>query len=311
MSWIQYRVIFRALSPVHIGSHKLGYIERTRYYIPGKNIWAAFTENITRTGAATDTNAYKAIGDALKKNLLISYFFPATEKDIANPLLPRYTPLLPHYTPEDGLKYGSYTAAQFEKIFITSYGQTAILPHSNTAEDNSLHESECIQHIVTIKEENLPVYFVGYIFIRENAMLSEQKLGWDDGDISIKNICSEIFIGGDRRYGWGHLQLESGKISDNTLFLLPVTTVGVPVTVKIPANNSLPAHCLFSDSDTIFKGDIQPLVGEEYDFNNNKGYGQNITKGIVHWVPGTIVTKPETAFSMNHWGILSPLKKQQ
>ncbi len=82
MSWKAYRLVYQAKSPIHIGWHTLGYIKLTRYYIPGKNMWASFTENLTRAGNKKDIAEYKKIGNILKNNILISYFYPALDPDL-------------------------------------------------------------------------------------------------------------------------------------------------------------------------------------------------------------------------------------
>jgi len=89
MSWNVYRLVYQAISPIHIGWHTLGYIKLTRHYIPGKNIWGAMTANLTRTYGAKGVDEYKKFGDLLKTKILTSYFYPALDPD---------KPLLPHFT---------------------------------------------------------------------------------------------------------------------------------------------------------------------------------------------------------------------
>ena len=250
MKWTAYRLVYQAKSPIHIGWHTLGYIKLTRYYITGKSMWGAMTANLARVlpiNKKLDEH-YKEIGNILmNRDILVSYFYPALDPDM--PLLPRFT--------QDGLKYGECTASEFERLFIKSYGQTAVLPESNTAEDETLHESE---YIASIVEDNKPVCFVGYVFINDDAKnVDDRTIGWDDKDIRLKDIVKEIFVGGDRKYGWGRLALDSFTTA-NDMFDFKVDKFPE---ITIPAGKPIPAHLVIND-DLKLKGDIEPLVGREW-----------------------------------------------
>jgi len=41
MTWQLFQVTYELHSPLHIGYHKIGNLQRTRYYIPARNLWAA------------------------------------------------------------------------------------------------------------------------------------------------------------------------------------------------------------------------------------------------------------------------------
>jgi len=288
MGWNLYRLVYQAKSPVHIGWHTLGYIKLTRYYITGKAIWGAFTANLTRAGEEKNIEAYYKYGELLKEDVLLSYFYPAIDPDI--PLLPKFTDV--------GLKYGDYTESEFESLFIKSYGQTAVLPDSNTAEDESLHESEFIAPCVG--EEQSPVYFVGYILIKDGAKTKDnESVGWDSEDIKLKPILSEIFVGGDRKYGWGRLKLNSST-PDSDIFGFKIKST---LEVEIQSGKPIPAH-LVINNDLKLKGDIEPLVGREWGESNKKvGAGQKITNAEICWIPGSILMS-EQKLMLNEYGLL-------
>ena len=231
MGWKAYRLIYQAKSPIHIGWHTLGYIKLTRYYITGKNIWGAMTANIVRTLYGHED--YQGVGELLKKDLLVSYFYPAI--DFQNPLLPKFQ--------NDGLHYGKYPASDFERLFIQSYGQTAVLPESNTAEDQSLHESDFISHYIEGEDtkKHQKVYFVGYIFIHDKVQYKGQLLTWEN----IARAITEIFVGGDRKYGWGRLLLETVKpeeVTDCKIFGNQLEPKDEGLYIKIAKDNHIPAH---------------------------------------------------------------------
>ena len=297
MGWKAYRLVYQAKSPIHIGWHTLGYIKLTRYYVTGKAMWGAVTANLTRVyGKENESGEYKVFGELLRTNVLLSYFYPALDPDI--PLLPKFT--------ADGLKYGGCTEAEFESLFIKSYGQTAVLPDSNTAEDESLHESEFIAPCVG--EEQSPVYFVGYIFIKDGARTeANQLVGWDSGNIQLKGALSEIFIGGDRKYGWGRLLLDDRKVKvvrDKFFdYLLELDTDRPEITV--PSKKPIPAHVAIINN-LKFKGDIEPVVSREFAAENKMGFGRKLVHSGVFWVPGTIILfeyKPKP-LSLCEYGIM-------
>ncbi len=282
MNWKAYKLIYTAKSPVHIGWHTLGYIALTRYYIPGKNMWAAFTENLTRAGKVSGDIAgmYKETGESVKKNLITSYFYPSIE---GKPLLPMFT--------GQGLKMGDYEVAEFEGLFIKSFGQTAVLPQSNTAEDESLHESEFISPCAA---DGKQVSFAGYVFVNKAGL----GRGWED----VKDIVREISVGGERKYGWGRLVLESCNEETATFFNLGVdlSDAAAPK-VTIPANSHIPAH-IAADCGLRLKGDMEPLVGREW---GTAGSGREISRNIkVCWVPGSVLME-EAKLKISDYGILS------
>ncbi len=329
--WAAYKLIYKAISPIHIGWHTLGYIKLTRYYIPGRNIWAAFTENTVHSlqiDSEEINNIYIEVGDLFKKDILTSYFYPCIERK--NPLLSSFS--------KEGFKMGNLTKSEFENKFIKSYGQTAIVPESNTAEDESLHESEYISPTIDDDGKIKQVFFIGYVFLRnEKICLQPYKpynkvIGWDSGDIKLKDAIDELFVGGDRKYGWGRLCLEKPeKIEDgNTIFenenngyKIILDNEKYPI-IEINNNNcNIPAHLPFSSSVKL-KGDLEPLIGREYEVgkdsnhknSNRLGSGQKINSFIendkVFWVPGSsIVTeKSPIKLQISEYGILREINEK-
>lgn len=321
MSWNVYRLVYQAMSPIHIGWHTLGYIKLTRHYIPGKNIWGAMTANLTRTYGSKGIDGYKEFGDLLKTKILTSYFYPALDPD---------KPLLPHFT-KQGLCYGihaaedctakndNYIAGEFERLFIGSFGQTAILPQSNTAEDESLHESEYISPCINEKENRKPVFFVGYICIKKNIALKDgRKVGLTTGDVCLMPAIQELFVGGDLKYGWGHLKLQNSPEDEGCqkkMFGYEfVSNCNSPPCIEIPKGSTLPAH-LKVESGLKIKGDIEPLVGRQWGTVRDRegkeisGAGREISSTGVCWMPGSIMEemeekKPQT-LRIGEFGILT------
>ncbi len=294
MKWKALRLVYQAKSPIHIGWHTLGYIKLTRHYIPGRTMWGAITANMTKTYGKEGVDDYNVFGEIFKTKILTSYFYPALNPD---------APLLPCYT-EQGLMYGMRghdcrTKADFEKCFINSFGQTAVLPQSNTAEDESLHESEYISP--NINEEGVckPVFFTGYLFIGDDAQFNGEKITWSNSEISLKPAIKELFVGGDMKYGWGQLTLYNNPASEGhhkKIFGYDFTGESGEPYIEIPPDFPLPAH-LSIDSKIAAKGDIEPLVGREFgtvkDSNGEKqcGAGRKISCAKLCWLPGSVITE--------------------
>lgn len=293
MSWNAYRLVYKALSPVHIGHHKLGFIQRTRYYVTGRNLWGAITASLARSRPSAKIEDYQSFGTkVMNRDVFASYFFSAVEPD--KPLLPSY---------KDGeLKYGNMQADVFERNFISSFVQTAIAPSSNTAEDESLHETEFISNFVKDGEQVNPVYFVGYLFIKDDAALDnngkKEAIGWDSGGIRIKESIKEIFVGGERKYGFGRLVLDKDKKVDTSekIFDHDCDLSGESVVLKLKPGAAIPGHLKVAAGLSL-RGDIEPLVGREWGpAKENKGHGagQHVSNAEVCWVPGSIAENDMT-----------------
>ena len=299
MSWEIHKLVYQAKSPIHIGYHKLGFIQRTRYYITGKAIWGAMTANITRAfygEPGVTAKNYEDVGGKLRNDIIPSYFYPAIEQP-EKPLIP----LTPRFTSE-GLKYGNYSADEFERLFISSFGQTAIEAANLTAEDETLHETGYIAPVIEEGGEQKSVYFAGYIVMKAPTVdLNGEKRGWEE----IKEAIKEIFVGGERRYGFGRLILDSSQ-SANDFFGYKIDTSTTSFT--IPGENPIPGH-LPVLANLNLKGDIEPLVGREWEpgKNGKVGFGQKVSEAEICWVPGSALTKEET-LKLVGYGRLSKCK---
>lgn len=289
MTWRGYRLIYRALSPVHIGSYTLGYINLTRHYISGKAMWGAMTANLVRTGIVCSD--YGACGEILKTNVLMSYFFPALEPE--EPFLPSFV--------KDGLRYGfegtAMTSYQFEQKFIRSMGQTAIDPRTWSAEDQSLHESEYLIPKIQNGTDFKQLLFVGYLYVNDDRITEDV----------IRKAWSELFVGGERKYGWGRLLLDSdnGITENNTFFRYQsASSCGKTPRFIVPAGRPVPAHVPVNNETPKIKGDIELLSGLEYDNENKKGFGHKISKEpILCWTPGSLLLE-DASLSIGPYGIM-------
>lgn len=279
--WKKLNVVFRLKSPLHIGymPFEVFVFSPTRYYVPGRNFWGAITKRITEyLYEKPKAENYKVIGVKVMKNFRFSYFYVYDGKTV---YFPRYT--------ENGLKYGDnsheITKSEFEYRFIGSFVSTAI-DTTGTAKDKSLHEIEFINS--RFKDENgntKDVKIAGCIWIKEDTEIEKIVLG-EGIFIENSNVIEELILGGESKYGFGHVVLES--INEISVF-----EWNDPESVEI-GSKPLPAHLKY-EKDLKFKGDIELLTGRGYyDPNSTETAGGNKPGAAIsipeyYFVPGTIL----------------------
>lgn len=176
MAWDCYPLVFRLLSPLHIGRRKVGNLQQTRPYVSGKVVWAALTARLTRqTWQGNNNSAYQTIGRRLLTEMRFSYLWPSLEPP---------TPYFPWLYPND-----------FDYNLLGGFTSTARNDSQNAAKDGSLHETEFISHFT---RTGSPVFLVGCLWVQQ----SFTETGW-------QKAIREISLGGERGYGWGRVRLEN------------------------------------------------------------------------------------------------------
>lgn len=116
MSWRCFHLTFCQLSDICIGVHKLGWVQRTRYFIPARNLWAAATAAKARRGPTLD------------------YASSDVDQDL------RFTPLF--LWDGSGWKFPWPGVEKFECEHVSSRGRATIDPGSATAADGGLLDME-------------------------------------------------------------------------------------------------------------------------------------------------------------------------
>jgi len=285
MSWERIDVVFKLKSPLHIGymPYKGSVISPTRYYVPGRNFWGAVTKNITEHlyNGTPHANDYKKAGKFVMETFRFSYFYLFDGKTI----------YFPCYT-DDGLMYGEkgvmIPSREFEHKFIGSTISTEIDTTSGTAREESLHEIEFINNRFRNKIGDFQdTKIIGSIWVKENARIDkvEIEIRKTQG-IFIKdlNIIEELIVGGESKYGFGHIKLNSLNEKNP----IEVEDNRGELKIKIEKNKPLPAHLKFNPSIQ-FRGDIELLTGRGYFDPQNSSKSSN--------KPGRIVFQPEYCFS--------------
>jgi len=283
MTWQLYCLTYELLSPLHIGYHKVGNVQRTRYYIPARNLWAAVTERLTRSGFSTPDapqGDYQKIGIWVKQHCAFSYFFVYDDGKL----------LYPHYA-QDGLCYGHLSAAEFERRWLSAHVTTALDAATTSAETGSLHE---VEFIAPYDDQARRTGVRGWMFLDEKGKARLAEGEW-------RAALNELQVGGERRYGFGRLRLSDWSADQQTLPDYEVRLNGLRPQINVQAKKPLLAHTLAGNVKA--RGMIEPLVGRET-VGDSRTFGQSLTRGQVCWVPGSVVEGKE-CLTLDETGVWS------
>jgi len=196
--------------------------------------------------------------------------------------------LKPCFTP-NGLKYGDLSLEEFERRFITSIASTAIEVRTMGAEKGTLHEIEIISNRDMSTRE--PVYLCGYVFVKEESQKGFNiKLEMDKQDIkdikmndkSIIDVLKQgIQVGGERKYGYGLVELVYTEKEDDSKF----STEGDSIFVELEKKSFIEAH-LKTDRDLLLRGELEAISAKEW---GDKGAGRRQSvNAFIAWAPGSL-----------------------
>lgn len=291
MAWQLFRVAYELRSPLHIGYHKIGNVQRTRYYIPSRNLWGAVTERLTRSGFQTDSTqegSYEKIGEWVQKHIAFSYFFVQEGDQL----------LYPHYT-ETGLCYGQMLVTEFERRYLSAHVTTALEAATTSVEQGSLHEVEFIAPQCCIKQNGGEhvgrMKIGGWVFLKAESMdLLGDETNW-------RRWLGELWVGGERRYGFGHLRLAEQGWQPNQPLPPGYTPEcdGDRPSIRVEKGKPLLAHTEAQGVQAC--GQIEPLVGRETR-GDSAHFGHTLTQAQVCWTPGSVVEN-ETQVTVEATGI--------
>jgi hypothetical protein len=266
MTWNAYKIVFRVLTPMHMGQAKLGNLQRTRPYVHGKSLWGALTARLTRDDPGLGGD-YAAVGSRVSDELAFSYFYPTTSHQVD---------LWPWDDPD-----------QFAWRYLGSYASTALDYTLNSAEDGSLHETE---YIAPTSREGEPVNLVGYVFEKAGCTLP-----W-------KDALTRLQLGGERTYGWGRVELRAIHSTTEEFFSrLPMTLDGARPGLRLNQEAVLIAHASANGENAIkAHGSLVPLVGRET--RSAANHGRYLSPPMICWEPGSQVDA-ETPAIVSNYGI--------
>lgn len=268
MSWTLYRWTWRLESPLFVGAPPAGSLNRCRLYVPSRALWGALTAELARR-RENGFPSYKTEGATLHENARFSYLFPA-ECDGKH-----WRAWLPRYEERDGLVWRredrpdskhDITNRQMRLRLLDARPGTAIDPDSDSAEEGSLRETECV--LPRWRDIESPVAFVGYVFFKE---------GFSDlRDVKV------IFVGGDTRYGLGRLRRVGELASSSDLFGAQVL---LDQDAPMIQTSHLLAHTHLSDQAPKIVGSQEVLAG----WDRTKADAFRRTAETPLWTPGSQV----------------------
>lgn len=285
MAWQVYRLMYELQSPVHIGYHKVGNIQRTRYYLPARNMWAACTERLARSGFCCDgvpQAAYQQIGEWVSEHCAFTYFFLVGEDAL---LLPTYT--------DAGLCYGQLSESVFERRFVRAHVTTALNPDSTCASEGSLHEVEFLR---PHDRNGYRTRLQGWVFLNEHGQKALGGAQWP-------KWLGDLQVGGERRYGFGRLRLAGKPDAVESLEDYAVTLGGGRPTISVESDKPLWSHTLAWGVKAW--GAIEPLVGRQT--TESARFGRELTKARICWAPGSVCESAQH-FTITANGIWETIK---
>lgn len=193
--WSLFRWVWRLDSPLYVGMPPAGTLNRCRLYVPARAVWAALTAELARAGAASFPD-YGRVGERLREGLRFTYLFPAEMVG------GRWLAWLPSFQPRQGLVWeregggAKLMDRRLRRRLLDTRPGTAINPGSDSAEEGSLRETECVQArwraVGSFGESQ--VGLAGYMFLAGAGPGGE-----------VEPIVS-LWIGGDTRYGLGSVR---------------------------------------------------------------------------------------------------------
>lgn len=261
MNWLPFQLVLRLHTPLHVGSARIGNVQRTRPYLLGRNLWGGLAMRLTRdrVRGASDA-AYRRTGEEIDAQLAMSYFYPAVDAGQT---------LLTPKTPDDG----------FANDLLGSYASTALAYPHQAANPSTLHEVEYIAPYT--RRAARPVYLVGTLFQRRDA--DPLRLNW-------QAAFRRMQLGGERSYGWGKVSLVSvNQISTQgrrcVLFAdspIRVDLANERPRVQVPKNTPFLAHTAHVPTESI-NGVTEPLVGRVWDGHD----GRRLDYSGLYWLPGS------------------------
>ena len=276
--WQASQITLALDAPLHLGERASGNLRQTRRYVPGRALWGAITQRLTRFAGGTTPEHYQAKGDWVHRNLRFSYAYLSIH--------PERIDLWP-WGDQD------HDSSRFDWLFLQSYTSTALVD-GRSSEEGSLHETE---YLAPRTRDGQPVYLLFYLWLHQDANLSPEH------DPTRAPFWRAMSLGGERGYGWGRVRHVQTHSSPADLFGLWQFDPACHLTPLAEAPPSL-AHVTAHSSWT---GSVVPLVGRE---TTNHLPGHRLSTADVLFAPGSrpaATLPPHTIGNYGIWTQIPPV----
>ncbi len=191
------KVVFKQIQPIHIGVGSYGVINDTNVFIPGWTMWGALTKAYSlANGWLPSRKQLQPVSEGKPTFEKISCFYPSSDEEGKNVLFP-------WIDSEGVLNLGDYSETEFRAKFVDTFTSTAVVPVSRSAKEESLHE---VNVILLGKKQgfrddqnkslNKGLFWAGIV-----------NVGSKKSEESFLTKGTQIFVGGDLRYGLGLMEI--------------------------------------------------------------------------------------------------------
>lgn len=253
MSWSLYRWVWQLEAPLFIGMPPAGSLNRCRLYVPARAIWGAITAELAQH-QANGFPEYQRLGRDVREKARFTYLYPAERANGS------WLAWLPHYAESNGLSWhregsagsgnGSVPDRQFRRWLLDTRPATAIDPESDSAEERSLRETECLMTNwrCEARSPRPRVGLVGYVFLLPDFREELFRIG-------------TLFLGGDTRYGLGRVRrLECERATH--IFNAVVEANGQPDAGNpIVSTKTILGHSPVESCGRGITGAVEPIAG--------------------------------------------------
>jgi hypothetical protein len=276
MAWKHKVLVYRLLSPVHLGYRKTGNLMQTRPYVLWRVWGSAFTVALVRGLSSPSDQAYSRVGKMLEDMFRFGYGWPAVLKEGKHNVS----------SLEDlemGFDLWKEDREAFEYRFLNARAGTALEP-DGTAREGSLHHVEYIAPFA--RDTGQPVFLVLDLWVRTPLEACQEREDIQKVLKAWKDHTRVLQIGGERGYGWGRLErvlwedCESGKTVVGSLACVEQNG---EVRVKLSKGAVLPFHVKAEEVIPV-AGPVEVLAGYRF-----RGGRSLISSPPVAFAPGSRV----------------------
>ncbi|MBX3183954.1 MAG: hypothetical protein KIT72_00395 [Polyangiaceae bacterium] len=205
MTWSLFRWTWQLEGPLHVGMPPAGSLNRTRLYVPARALWGALTAELARREAqAGNAPQYPTVGEHLQKDYRFTYLYPAEKVgDTWRAWLPSYRDTLGLGWSREDQTEAVVSDRQLRRRLLSTRPGTSIDASTDAADDGSLRETEVLEAHWRDAHggDGGLVALVGYVFIR--TAKAKDKFPVERRRL---DAIKDLFIGGDTRYGLGHVR---------------------------------------------------------------------------------------------------------